>query len=119
MDKSLFILSADQLPDWVEYPQALRRLLDSGLVHFSPWHLMEGHDARTRYEGLKVRYPSRQLFPFAYRQDNDDIACWEKGLGEKVVIVHDFASPGWESEGSFDDVWCWFRAAIEEMIAWD
>lgn len=38
---------------------------------------------------------------------------------EKVFIVHDFASPGFEHEGCFDDVWSWFRAAIDETITWD
>jgi choline dehydrogenase-like flavoprotein len=68
---------------------------------------------------LVKRYSSRDLFPFAYRQDNDDVACWSKGSGEKVFVIHDFASPSWEDEDAFDDVWAWFKSAIEETISWD
>jgi len=72
-----------------------------------------------KFRGLAERYPSRELFPFAYRQDNDDVACWSKSTGEKVFIIHDFASPGWEDENVFEDIWTWFRSAIEETALWD
>lgn len=88
-------------------------------MHITPWHLLEAERARIDVRGLAERYPSRELFPFARRQDNDDVACWAKGMGERVFIIHDFASPGFEDEGGFDDVWSWFRQAIEETIDWD
>jgi hypothetical protein len=114
-----FLVPADLRPDWVEYPRAYLRLVNQGLVQLTPWHILEGGSALERFKGLAARYPARVLFPFAYRQDNDDVACWEKGAGEKVLIVHDFASPGFEDEGTFGDVWSWFRAAVEETISWD
>jgi hypothetical protein len=40
-------------------------------------------------------------------------------MGEKVFVIHDFASPGWEGDVTFDDVWSWFRPAIEETVGWD
>ena len=112
MSKESFILGADERPSWVEYPRAFRRLVDQGIIHITPWHLMEGQRALVHFEGLATRYPTRELYPFAYRQDNDDVACWSKGSGEKVFVVHDFASPGFEDEGMFDDVWSWFRMAV-------
>ena len=72
-----------------------------------------------KFQSLAERYPNRELFPFAYRQDNDDVASWSKDAGEKVFIIHDFASPGWEDEGAFENVWSWFRSAIEETALWD
>jgi hypothetical protein len=36
-----------------------------------------------------------------------------------VFIVHDFASAGWEDEGGFENVWSWFRSAVEETAGWD
>ena len=80
---------------------------------------MEAERVVVHARGLAERYPSRELFPFAYRQDNDDVACWANGAGEKVFVIHDFASAGSEGEAEFDDVWAWFRSAIEETIAWD
>jgi hypothetical protein len=119
MSKDAFILLPDKRPSWVEYPHSFCRLVDQGLIHITPWHLMEARQALVRFQGLAKRYPSRELFPFAFRQDNDDVACWAKGMGEKVFVIHDFASSGFENECAFDDVWSWFRSAIDETISWD
>jgi hypothetical protein len=119
MNKNAFILPPTERPSWLEYPQSFRRIVDQQLVDITPWHVMEGERALRQFRGLASRYPARDLFPFAYRQDNDDVACWTKSMGEKVFIIHDFASPGWEDVVTFDDVWSWFRSAVEETIAWD
>jgi hypothetical protein len=119
MSKENFILPKDQRPSWVEYPNSFCRLVEQELVHLAPWHIMEAKLASVHFRGLAERYPTRELFPFAYRQDNDDVACWAKGMGEKVLVVHDFASAGWEDEGAFDDVCSWFRSAVKETISWD
>ena len=119
MSSNSFILSPADRPNWLEYPHSYCRIIDQGLIHITPWHILEAVRALSHYHGLSERYPSRELFPFAYRQDNDDVACWAKGKGESIFIIHDFASPGFEDEGSFDDVWSWFRSAVEETISWD
>lgn len=119
MTKDIFLLPSGERPSWVEYPQSFRRLVEQRLVHITPWHILDAEKALERFKGLRTRYPSRTLFPFAFRQDNDDMACWAQGMGERVFIIHDFASAGFEDEGGFDDVWSWFRAAIEETISWD
>lgn len=119
MSKELFILPEKDRPIWLEYPHAFYRIVEQSLIHITPWHVLEAQRAVTHFYGLSERYPSRNLFPFAYRQDNDDVACWSKGEGEKVFVIHDFASIGWENETTFDNVWSWFRAAIEETIFWD
>lgn len=119
MKKETFILPKNEHPEWVEYPQSYCRLVEQGLIHLTPWHIMEGQQALVHFRGLAQRYPTRELFPFAYRQDNDDTACWGRGMGEKVFVIHDFASPGWEDVKAFDDVWSWFRSAVEETILWD
>jgi len=35
----------------------------------------------------------RDLVPFARRGDNDDVACWERGKGETVVLIHGYTTP--------------------------
>jgi hypothetical protein len=55
------------------------------------------------------------------RQDNDDVACWDADADAdadagKVVIVHDFASPGYEQRAELADFYSWFRQAIEDFI---
>jgi len=119
MSSEVFILSPTERPSWVQYPKSFGRIVEQGLIHITPWHIMDSKRVLMQLEGLAERYPSRELFPFAYRQDNDDVACWVRGMGEKVFIIHDFASSGFEDEGSFDDVWSWFRSAVEEAASWD
>jgi hypothetical protein len=119
MKNCIYLLPLDEIPSWLQYPHAFRRMVDQSLIHVTPWHLLEAKESLRRFRGLIERYPSRNLFPFAYRQDNDDLACWGKGMGEKVFIIHDFASQGWEGESSFENVWSWFRSAVEETIEWD
>ncbi len=114
-----FVAPRHELPEWFEYPNSFSRLVEQGLVHITPWHIMEADRALVHARGLAERYPSRELFPFAYRQDNDDVACWSKGTKERVFVIHDFASAGWEDEASFSDVWAWFRSAIDDTIAWE
>jgi hypothetical protein len=74
---------------------------------------------RKTLAGLTERYPTRKLIPFARRQDNDDIACWQVGANEEVFIIHDFASPGWEQHGQFASFYDWFRRAVEDLIEFD
>ncbi|WP_316228459.1 hypothetical protein [Bradyrhizobium sp. SZCCHNR1039] len=101
----LFIVPEAERPSWLQYPRSYRRLVAQGLVDLSPWHVMECQRVITHFRGLAQRYPKRELFPFAYRQDDDDVACWARSLGEKVVVIHNFASRGWEDEATFDNVW--------------
>jgi hypothetical protein len=119
MSKDVFILPANERPNWLEYPHSFCRIVEQQLIHITPWHILEAARALERFHGLAKRYPSRELFPFAYRQDNDDVACWSRGMGKKVLIIHDFASAGYEDEYAFDDVWSWFRSAVDETISWD
>jgi hypothetical protein len=59
------------------------------------------------------------LVPFAKRDDSDDVACWEKGSLSKVMIIHDYASSGWEQREILEDFWTWLRKAVEETIFFD
>ena len=114
------LLSVGDLPEGFAYPPEFIRVVELGLIDLEPWHVLEGGQLRERFRGLAERYPARTLVPFACRQDNDDVACWDLGIGEgAVVIVHDYASPGWESRGRFADFSGWLRQAIEDLIAFE
>ena len=91
------------------------RVVELGLTNLEPWHIVFGDRLRTRFEGVRKRYPSRRVVPFALRQGSDDLAAFVVGSYE-VIILHDFASPGYESRRTFDSFFGWFRAAIEDMI---
>lgn len=113
------LLAVNELPEWFSYPPEFIRIVDQGLIDFDPWIIMENERLRNRYEGVRKRYPARDLIPFARREDNDDIACWEKGKPGKVVIIHDFASDGYENVEEFGNFWDWLRSALEATINYD
>ena len=114
------LMDVGSLPDGFEYPRQFIRVVELGLTDLEPWHILEGEHLWDRDEGLKIRYPTRVLVPFAERQDNDDVACWEPLVGDGVVIVHDFASPGWESRRPrFASFYDWLRQAVEDLILFD
>lgn len=113
------LLQPNELPYGLRYPAAFLRLVDRELLYFEPWFILEGDRLRTHLRGLMERYPTRQLLPFARREDSDDMACWEAGRPHKVMIVHDYASPGWEQRAELDDFYAWIRLAVEDMIAYD
>ena len=86
------------------------------LVDLDLWYLMNKEQVEIRIKGLKDRYPQRKLIPFARRDDGDDIACFEVGKENRVQIIHDFASAGYEQRKEHECFWDWFRDAVEEMI---
>ncbi len=113
------LLKEDELPDWFDYPHELLRIVNQEIIDLDPWIILQGDQLRTRFDGIKNRYPSRALVPFARREDNDDVACWDKDYPGKVVIIHDFASSGYEQKEEFENFWDWFRSAIEVMIEYE
>ena len=119
MKTSIELLTEQELPQGFQYPRQFRRVVDLGLIDLEPWYLLGGKPLRDTKSGLAERYPARNLIPFARRQDNDDIACWQIGKNEEVFIIHDFAEPGWEQRGQFADFYGWFRRAIEDLIKFD
>ena len=87
------ILSTSDLPSWLEYPEGYLRIVNQGVTDLTPWHIIDTERVVNRLNGLHQRFPDRELFPFAIRQDNDLLACWEKTAPGKVVIIKDFMRP--------------------------
>lgn len=114
------LLSLSDLPDEFTYPASFVRVVELGLTDLEPWQILVGDQLRRRYHGLATRFPDRRLIPFARRQDNDDVACWDLDEGDdRVVIIHDFASRGWENRAEFPNFYSWLRSAIEDLIEFD
>lgn len=111
------LLGGGDLPDGFEYPREFLRVVNLRLLDLEPWLILEGEQLLARHHGLSERFPDRLLVPFARRQDNDDIACWDLGQQDcGVAIVHDFASPGWERRAEYPDFNSWLRQAVEDLI---
>ncbi|MFH8785178.1 barstar family protein [Streptomyces roseoverticillatus] len=109
------LLGPGEIPDVFVYPVEFLRAVESGLVGLEPWWLLEGDALRARAVGLLERFPERRLLPFARREDNDDVACWDLDSGA-VRVVHDFATPGRENRQEFATFYDWLRAALEDFI---
>lgn len=110
------LLTESERPSWFNYPRHFMRAVELGILDLDPWQLLEGKWLRVRMDGLAKRYPDRQLVPFFRDMGSDDVACWEAGKGERVVIVHDFAGPGWEDSGEFPDFITWFKEAAGRAL---
>jgi hypothetical protein len=112
------LLGVSDLPEGFSYPPEFIRVVELGLTNLEPWWILTGDLLRDRYSGLVLRYPARSLVPFARRQDNDDVACWDAREG-KLLIIHDFASPGGEVRHEFPNFYAWLRQAVEDLIEFD
>jgi hypothetical protein len=113
------LLTLHDLPEGFSYPPEFIRIVELGLTNLEPWRILGGEQLRQRLLGMRSRYPTRHLVPFAARQDSDDVAAWDSQDPGRVVIIHDYASPGdelVEEHPSFAD---WFKYAIQDMLDWD
>ena len=105
---------------WVYQPFNMSKefmlTLEYGLTNLNNWVYFDEESFNLRYNGFKKRYPNRDYIPFARRYDNDDVACFEVGKGDTVIIVHDFASSGWEERQHYANFVDWFKFAMEEFF---
>lgn len=112
------LLPIGDLPNGFTYPAEYIRTVELGLRNFEPWWIIDGRFLRDRFVGLKERYPELSLVPFAFREDNDDVACWDT-VSRNVVIIHDFASPGYERRAELVDFHAWLRLAVDDFIEFE
>jgi len=113
------LLDTTELPNWFAYPADFLQVVRSESLDIGPWQILLGKWLRVRNEGLKKRFPDRNLVPFARRLDNDDVACWDRGESGRVYIVHDFSAPGWEQRIEYGSFVAWYQAAREEAKGYD
>lgn len=113
------LLDEYERPNSFAYPQAIIKLLELNLTNFDVWYFMDKESAKIRLAGLQKRYPNRTLIPFARRGDCDDIACFEVGEGERVFVIHDFASKGYEQREVYENLWEWLKDVVNTMIEFE
>jgi hypothetical protein len=89
-----------------------------GMIYLEPWRVItDKAEIKNLSDGINQRYPNRTVTAFARRQDTDDVACLvQQGMAKLILVIHDFADPGWEISESFDDFWVWYSQAINEFI---
>ena len=104
MNRNTFFLDEDHMPKWFKYPKQFSRIVEQGLVDFDPWYVLSSDEVKKLSIELKSRYPLRMIVPFAKKDGSDDIACWDINDLDKVYIVHDYASQGWEQRKVYDSL---------------
>jgi hypothetical protein len=114
--ETIELIPSDILPANFEYPKEFKWLISNGIYLWRPWIIESGRSLLIRYEGLKERYPNRNLIPFASRLDCDDVACWDLTFPEKISLIHDFAKSPFEQVGWHENFWEWFKATITDTI---
>jgi hypothetical protein len=117
-EQLMYGLPSADVPDGFWYPASFVRVVELGLVDLEPWRILEGDLLSARFRGLAARYPGRRLVPFARRQDNDDVACWQVG-GREVLIIHDFDFSGGELRETLPSFYDWLRRAIDDLIEFE
>lgn len=110
------VIPESMRPDWLEYSPEVLALVSEGFSDLSGWATFTEDNIQTRFEGLQKRFPERELVPIVRRNSDDDIACLEKGKEGKIVVIHDFASPGSESVAEYDSVGE-FRRSVATGVA--
>ena len=113
------LMTRELLPTGFECPREFLRIVELKLVHLEPWSILDREEVHERMVGLRTRYPGRVVVPFAARQDRDDMACWDLAAPDRVSIIHDHASPGWEDHGSHPSFYAWLRVAVEDLVEFD
>lgn len=93
------------LPVDFVFPPEFAKIVDLNIVNIEPWFIISPEKIVTLFSGLKEKFPTRCLIPFSKRDDNDDVACFEVGQKQKVFIIHDYATAGWEQHEIYDDFW--------------
>ncbi|KDD67535.1 hypothetical protein ABH912_000105 [Pseudomonas sp. BT76 TE3572] len=93
-------------------------------IDIEPWWFIvfEEGDVNSWYDTLKKLYPKRELIPFAKFNANDDIACFDgddNSGNPKVLIIHAYASEGWEHHGSYNNFSEWLTKAIKTHQEWE
>ena len=96
---------------WVIFPDKYMELKNNK-YDFLPWYLVDDEDIKFWTKYLFDTY-KRNLFPIARRDASDDFACWEKGQGNKIQIIHTFTDAGWEQREIFDDFEQWYQWALQ------
>jgi len=105
----------EELPATFKYPDEFLWVLKNGVNGLTPWLILESESILPRYVSLKKRYPSRNLFPFACRQDCDELACWDLNDNNRIKIIDDYSRANPNDDVIYNNFLDWFRQAVEDM----
>jgi hypothetical protein len=110
------LIDEKELPARFKYPKEFLWVLDIPLSNLKPWIFHSGEGLKSRYEGIKKRYPDRLLIPFAFRQDCDEVACWDLNDNNKIKVIEDYTRANPFEDVEYNTFLDWLKQAVEDMI---
>lgn len=102
-------------------PNFLTEIAVDPLPEYEPWFYLCKFPENLIYwmQQAEKQYPTRNLIPFAKYELNDDVACFDANdlSGDpKVLIIHFFASTGWELHGEYQSFNDWLTAVSDDGV---
>ncbi len=113
------LLPVTEWPDDFGHPPEFVRVVEAGLTRLEPWSVLQGEYLRNKHVGLQSAIDRDDSFP---SRNGRTATTWLVGnLARRgnVVIVHDFASRGWEQRAELMDFHAWLREAVEDFITFE
>ena len=116
-DLQKYLLSQNSRPNWLVYPHELEEGILKKKFDTPPWRILTVEDVESVRTGLLERY-NRDLVPFAHRQTNDDVACFERGSADRVHIIDCYTDPGREDVACYGSISDWFHEVERDQEDW-
>lgn len=110
------LLSEKDLPEGFKYPADFLWIVNLPITNLKPWIFHSGIGLQKRFEGIKERYPNRKLIPFAFRQDCDEVACWDLHDKGRIKVIEDFSRANIAEDIVYDTFFDWLQQAMHDMI---
>lgn len=109
-------------PKGFALPAQLAGLNLQGLPELRPVFWLSNYRGQTRIWSkiLRRQYPGRHLLPIAKTAESDDVYCLDVEDPEhsSILLIHSFASAGWEYRGEWSGFDSWLRAAQRHHVDW-
>ena len=105
------------------FPPGYSWLIEKEIVGFEPFTRLEPWFFLRQKDCFWTngRWPDaceRNIWVFAKRQDNDDLAgflCAEDGTAEKVAVIHGWTDNGFDMLKEFPSIWEWLKSAVDDI----
>ncbi len=110
----------------INFPQGYFWLNDRGIIghkefsQLQPWFYLDECDCffvNVKWKNIT----NDNLFAFARRQDNDELACFKldaTGSVISVIIINGWSSDGFDLIQEYPDFWAWVHQVIDDVKEW-
>jgi len=109
------------------FPVEYNWLVERGIVGFAPFTQLQPWYFTPKDQSFWVtsRWQNNacrdDLFVFARRQDNDELACLafnKEGNLSRILVIQGWVGDGFEILKEFPSFWEWFKYVIDDIADW-